>query len=186
MNKTHKRADQYNDPKHNYLRYWDGREYENAAEELAIVRLLKDKHFDKAIDIGGGYGRLSVLLEEFADKVTLVEPSQQQLDIAGDYLKNHPRIDKQLMQADDLKFDDSSVDLAIMVRVMHHLPDPSAEFKEIHRVLSEDGWFILELANNAHGRNRLKYALKGKGIPTEPVDIRSIQNRNEQTIPFVN
>ena len=186
MNKTHKRADQYNDPKHNYLRYWDGREYENAAEELAIGRLIKDKHFDKAIDIGGGYGRLSVLLEEFADKVTLVEPSQQQLDIAGDYLKNHPRIDKQLMQADDLKFDDSSVDLAIMVRVMHHLPDPSAEFKEIHRVLSEDGLFILEVANYSHFRNRLKYFMRGKLLPKEPVDIRSAKNKAKNEIQFVN
>src|SRR3989344_7254338 len=122
MKKTHKRADQYNDPEHNYLRYWDGREYENAAEELAIGRLIKDKHFDKAIDIGGGYGRLSVLLEKFANIVTLVEPSQQQLDIADDFLKDHNRIERKLMQADDMKFDNGSVDLAIMVRVMHHLP----------------------------------------------------------------
>jgi hypothetical protein len=46
--------------------------------------------------------------------------------------------------------------------------------------------FILELANNAHGRNRVKYALKGKGIPAEPVDIRSPEHRNEEEIPFVN
>ena len=29
---TKKKADQYNDPTHNYLRYWDGRDYEHAAE----------------------------------------------------------------------------------------------------------------------------------------------------------
>ncbi len=34
--KTKKRADQYNDPSHNYLRYWDERQYEHAAEEIAI------------------------------------------------------------------------------------------------------------------------------------------------------
>lgn len=181
-----KKADQYNDDKHNYLEYWQGREYENAAEEMAIKRLLGGKHFKHAVDVGGGFGRLCILLEKYADKVTLAEPSQQQLDIAEEYLKDHPKIERKLLQADDLKFPAGSVDLFTMIRVMHHLPDPSAEFAEIHRTLSNNGAFILELANNAHIRNRVRYALKGKGIPKEPIDIRSPQNQREEEIPFVN
>lgn len=181
-----KRADQYNDPKHNYLNYWEGRDYEHAAEEVAIRRLLKGKHFRHATDIGGGYGRLCLLLEEYADKVTLAEPSQQQLDIAKDFLKDHAEIDRKLMQADDLKFEDGSVDLITMIRVMHHLPDPTPEFKELARVLADDGVLILEVANNAHARNRLKYLLKGKAVPKTPVDIRSAENRRDDEIPFVN
>lgn len=186
MTKTHKRADQYNDPAHNYLHYWDGRDYEHAAEEIAIVRLLKDKHFNHAVDIGGGYGRLCMLLEHFADKVTLAEPSQQQLDIAKDFLKDHPEVDRQLMQADDLKFADDSIDLLTMIRVMHHLPDPAAEFKELARVLSADGYLILEVANYAHARNRLKHSLRGQRLPKEPVDIRSDANKKKDEIAFVN
>jgi ubiquinone/menaquinone biosynthesis C-methylase UbiE len=186
MAKTHKKADQYNDPSHNYLKYWEGRDYENASEEAAISRLIKGRHFKHAVDVGGGYGRLCVLLENFADKVTLAEPSQQQLDIAKAFLKDHPEVERKLLQADDLKFTDSSVGLLTMIRVMHHLPDPMPEFSEIHRVLANDGVFILELANNAHARNRIKYGLKGKGIPAEPVDIRSPQNQREEEIPFVN
>lgn len=180
------KADQYNDPKHNYLHYWDGRDYEHAAEEMALRRLLSGKHFRSAADIGGGYGRLCVFLEKFADKVTLAEPSQQQLDIAKDFLKDHPEVDRKLMQADDLKFQDGSLDLITMIRVMHHLPDPSVEFSEIARVLSDDGYAIIEVANYAHGRNRLKHAIKGKKLPTEPVDIRSAANRKEGEIAFVN
>ncbi len=181
-----KRADQYNDPSHNYLEYWQGRDYEHAAEEAALKKLLRGKHYRHAVDVGGGYGRLCVFLENYADKVTLAEPSQQQLDIAEDFLKDHPRIDRQLLQADDLKFKDGSVDLVTMVRVMHHLPDPSAEFAEIKRILADDGEFILEFANYAHGRNRLKHLLKGKRLPQEPVDIRSAENRKRDVIPFVN
>ena len=183
---TTKKADQYNDPKHNYLHYWDGRSYENASEEMAIKRLLKGKHFKSAIDVGGGYGRLCILLENFSDRVTLAEPSQQQLDIAADYLKDHPEIDRKLTQADKLDFKDNSADLITMIRVMHHLPDPSAEFKEIHRVLSDKGWFILEVANYAHIRNRIKHILTARRLPTEPVDIRSKKNVNKDEIPFVN
>jgi SAM-dependent methyltransferase len=181
-----RRADQYNDPKHNYLKYWQGREYEHAAEEIAIRKLLGARHFKKAVDVGGGYGRLCLLLEEYADHVTLAEPSQQQLDIAKDFLKNHPEIDRQLMQADDLRFADGSIDLLTMIRVMHHLPDPSAEFSEVARVLSDKGVAIIEVANYLHMRNRLKHIVRRQRMPVKPVDIRSAANRREDEIPFVN
>lgn len=189
MKQTHtpkKKADQYDEGDYNYLHYWQGRDYEHAAEEMAIKRLLKGKHFRHAVDIGGGYGRLCLLLEKYADTVTLAEPSKQQLMIAKDFLKDHPRIAQQQMQADDLRFTDGSVDLFTMIRVMHHLPDPSAELKELARCLSDDGYLILEVANYAHARNRLKHALKGKHLPKEPVDIRSAENRRDDEIPFVN
>lgn len=181
-----KKADQYNDPQHNYLRYWDGRGYEHAAEEIAIKKLLRGKRFQHAVDIGGGYGRLCILLEKYATKVTLAEPSQQQLDIAADFLKDHPEVDRSLMQADDLKFKDNSVDLFTMIRVMHHLPDPSAEFSEIARALKPGGMAIIEVANFAHARNRLKYLVRGKRLPVKPVDIRSAANRRDEEIAFVN
>lgn len=184
--KVTRKADQYNDPNHNYLRYWDGRDYEHAAEEIALRRLIGDKHFKHAADIGGGYGRLCVFLENFADKVTLAEPSQQQLDIAEEFLKDHPRVERLLTQAADLQFKDKSLDLITMIRVMHHLPDPSAEFAEIARVLNDDGYLILEVANYAHGRNRIKHFVKGKKLPSKPVDIRSKENQRDDEIPFVN
>lgn len=181
-----KRADQYNDPAHNYLRYWDKRRYEHQSEAMAIRRLLRKKHFDTAVDVGGGYGRLSVLLEQFADQVTLAEPSKQQLDLAKDFLKDHPEIKQVLMQADELKFADGSVDLLTMIRVMHHLPDPSAEFNEIARVLKADGYAIIEVANYAHMQNRLRHLVTFKRLPITPVDIRSTANRKASEIPFVN
>jgi len=181
-----KKADQYNDPNHDYLAYWRNRSYEHQAEVLAIKRLLKDKHFKNAVDVGGGYGRLSVLLEDYAKKVTLAEPSQQQLDIASEFLEDRPEISRKLMQADDLQFRDGEIDLLTMVRVMHHLPNPSAEFAEIARVLSPEGYAVIEVANYMHIQNRLKHLVKAKRMPTEPVDIRSPENKREEEIPFVN
>ncbi len=181
-----RRADQYNDSQHNYRDYWTGRKYEHDSEQIAIRRLLGNKRFDSAVDVGGGYGRLCPLLEEYANKVVLAEPSQKQIDSAGDFLKGNPEIDRKLMQADDLQFKDGEVDLVTMVRVMHHLPDPTRELAEIARILSPNGYAIIEVANYAHARNRLKYLMKGKKLPNEPTDIRSPKNRNENEIPFVN
>jgi ubiquinone/menaquinone biosynthesis C-methylase UbiE len=186
MNKTKSKklnkADQYNDPKHNYLRYWDGRDYEQAAEEIMINRMLEGKKFKHAVDVGGGYGRLSVVLRQFADKVTLAEPSQQQLDIAKDFLKGKPKVDPVLAQAEKLPLKDESVDLAMVVRVIHHLPDPVPAFEEIHRVLEKDGLFLIEFANYANFKNRVKHAVKFQKMPTEPIDIRT----HDSDIPFVN
>lgn len=183
---TKRRADQYNDPKHNYLRYWEGREYEHGAEEIAIRRLLRGRRFRHAVDVGGGYGRLCLLLKDYADKVTLAEPSQQQLDIAASFLKGHPGISRKLCQADDLPFEDGSIDLLTIIRVMHHLPDPAPEFREIRRVLADDGHAVIEVANYLHIRNRLKHLSRGERMPVKPVDIRSAANRREDEIPFVN
>ena len=183
---THKKADQYDQGNFNYLHYWDGRDYEHAAEQIALKRLLNGKHFKTAADVGGGYGRLCIFLKQYADHVTLAEPSRQQLAIAKDYLKNDSDIAQVLTQADNLKLADKSQDLITVIRVMHHLPDPTAEFKEFKRVLSDDGYLVLEIANYAHARNRLKHAFKGQKLPTEPVDIRSTANKNDEEVAFVN
>jgi len=186
ISKKTRKADQYDDPNYNYQDYWQGREYEHAAEELAVKRLLRGRHFSHAIDVGGGYGRLSKYLTKFADKVTLAEPSQQQLDIADIYLKDTPQVDKKLLQAADLKLNDGEVDLVVVVRVLHHLPDPTPELNEIARVLKPGGTFLLEFANDAHFLNRIRYGLRGKRVPRKPIDIRSEENKDEQTISFVN
>jgi ubiquinone/menaquinone biosynthesis C-methylase UbiE len=181
--KSVKKADQYDDPKYNYQDYWVGREYEHAAETMALKRLLKGQHFEQAVDVGGGYGRLSKFLTKFADKIALAEPSQQQLDIAKIYLKDTPQVEKKLLQAADLKMPDQSVDLVLVVRVLHHLPDPAPEFKEIARVLKPGGTFILEFANDAHFLNRIRYSFKGKKVPKKPVDIST---KKDADIAFVN
>ncbi|MGH7142431.1 MAG: class I SAM-dependent methyltransferase [Candidatus Saccharimonadales bacterium] len=184
--RKHKRADQYNQLDHNYLQYWQKREYENAAEVIAIKRLLTGKHFNLAVDIGGGYGRLSILLVKYADKVILADPSKRQLKFADDFLKEQPGIERQLMQADDLKFKDQSVDLVVMVRVLHHIPSPRIELAEIARILNDKGYAIIEIANYGHALNHIKHLVRGKRLPVKPVDIRSPQNRTKDEIPFVN
>jgi ubiquinone/menaquinone biosynthesis C-methylase UbiE len=186
QSELHRRSDQYDDPKHNYRQYWNGRDYEHRAEELAIKKLLKGKHFNHAVDVGGGYGRLCIFLENYADKVTLAEPSQQQLDIAKDFLKDHQEVETKQLAADQLKYNDGSIDLITMVRVMHHLPDPSSELDEISRILSPDGYAIIEVANYKHMLNRVKHLAKNQRFPVKPVDIRSKENQRKDEIPFVN
>ncbi|MGA8986818.1 class I SAM-dependent methyltransferase [Aeromicrobium sp.] len=170
---------------YDYTKYWDNRDYENAAEHIAIRRLLKGNHFRRAADIGGGFGRLCILLRTFSDEVTLAEPAASQLEAAKKVLEGTDIAQLQ-MQADDLKFADGELDLITMIRVMHHLPDPTAEFAEIARVLAPGGTAIIEVANYGHFKNRRRHKKEGTPLPTEPVNIRTVKADEPDAIAFVN
>lgn len=177
-------ADQY-DRGYDYTKYWDDRDYEHASEEAAIRRLLDGRRFARAADIGGGFGRLCLLLREYADHVTLAEPSLTQLEAAVQVLA-HTDVEQVQMQADDLAFDDASLDLVTMVRVMHHIPEPSTEFGEIARVLKPGGTALIEVANYGHYKNRRRFKKEGRPLPTEPVSIRTAPVDEPDAIAFVN
>lgn len=177
-------ADQY-DRGYDYTKYWDNRDYEHAAEEAAIRTLLDGRHFGRAADVGGGFGRLCLLLREYADHVTLAEPSQTQLDAAEKVLAGTD-IEKVRTQADDLAFEDGTLDLITMVRVMHHIPEPSKEFGELARVLKPGGTALIEVANYGHYKNRRRFKKEGKALPTEPVSIRTVTADEPDAIAFVN
>lgn len=183
-NPSKKVANQY-ERNYDYTKYWDNRDYENAAEHIAIRRLLKGNHYSKAADIGGGFGRLCLLLRSFSDEVTLAEPAATQLEAAKKVLEGTD-IKQVQMQADHLLFDDGELDLVTMVRVMHHIPEPSAEFTEIARVLAPGGTAIIEVANYGHYKNRRRHKKAGTALPTTPVDIRQTKADEPDAIAFVN
>ena len=176
-----RRSDYYDDPDFNYAEWWRGREYEHEAEVMAIRRLLGGQKFGHAVDVGGGFGRLSVVLADYADRVTLVDSSIQQLDLSKGFLARHPSVDSRLMVASELGFPNASVDLVTMIRVMHHLPDPTAAFAEVSRILRPGGTAIIEAANTMHAVSRLRYMVRGERVPAAAVDIGS-----RGDIPYVN
>ena len=180
-----RKTDIYNDPMFNYAQFWTGRDYEHHAELAALRRLLAGRRYQHAADIGGGFGRLAVILTEYADRVTLVDPSTQQLELSREIFPGEP-FERELAEAVKLPFDDGSIDLALMVRVLHHLPDPDNELAELARVLRPGGHAVVEAANSAHAGRRVAAFLRGQRIPTEPVDIRSEESRRRGTSPYVN
>jgi SAM-dependent methyltransferase len=175
----------YDDPLFNYAQFWTGRDYEHQAEVAALHRLIGGRRYRHAADIGGGYGRLSAVLASCADRVTLADPSTQQLALSLKVFPLH-RFERQLAEAAKLPFAAGSIDLAVLVRVLHHLPDPANELAELSRVLRPGGHAIIEAANSAHAGRRLAAFLRGQRIPADPVDIRSADSRRRGTAPYVN
>lgn len=175
----------YDDPSFDYAQFWDGRDYEHQAEVSALRRLLGGRRYGHAADVGGGYGRLAVIVAEYADRVTLADPSAQQLALSRQIFPGQP-FDRQLADAARLPFRDASIDLAVLVRVLHHLPDPGSELAELSRIMRPGGHAVIEVANSAHAARRAAALLRGRRIPATPVDIRSEDSRQRGTAPYVN
>ena len=139
------------------------------------------------MDYGGGYGRLSDVLLNYADTYILVDPSQQQLDIGKKKHTGKENVEYILLDKKDyVPAEDASLDLLVMVRVTHHIIDLDKTLAEIHRVLKPNGKAIIEVANYAHFVNRIKHYAKLKGLPKEPVQVGSVSNGIKEDTPFVN
>jgi SAM-dependent methyltransferase len=179
-------ARSYDDGDYNYLAYWNGRRYEHRAEVIALRRLLRGRRFAHALDVGGGFGRLSKVLCDYASRVTLADASLRQLELARQYMAGRGQAELRLMDAAHLELDDASVDLAVMVRVLHHIPFPAGELAEMARVLKPGGYAVIEAANSLHAVNRVRSWAHGRRIPADPLDVRSLPNRTSDSIPFVN
>lgn len=170
----------YDDAEFSYLNYWKGRDYEHAAEVIAIRRLLGKRHFSSGVDIGGGYGRLAPTLLRFCNQLTIVEPSSKQRKLAPQSVKIFSGT------SDSTGLPDSSSDFVSIIRVMHHLPDPRPTLKEIHRLLKPNGLLLLEFANSLNIKSRIVSFFSGQPISSLPLERRRASNIRRGSIPFVN
>lgn len=141
----------YNDPNYDYLKYWDEREYENKAEEIALKKLLP-KNGKNILDIGGGFGRLMPVYAKNFREITIFDLSSKMLQKALE--RAHFLNIKLNTQEGDVyslsKYNLGHFDCVIMIRVSHHLDDLPKAFEEISKILVSNGIFILEFANKMH------------------------------------
>lgn len=175
-----------------YPGYWIGREYEHKSEIIALKAFLqKIKKIKRILEVGAGYGRLMPSYAFRAKNIMLTDPSAKTLKIAREafgYKKNIKYIHSSLEKLPS-KVRSNSIDLVIMVRVIHHIKDIDMAFRVIHRMIIPNGYFIFEFANKKHIKARVKALLKGnysylKDITTN--DIRSKKSIRKGTLPFLN
>ena len=176
----------YDDPDYSYQNYWPGREYEHQSEILAINRLLSNTKVTAAVDIGGGFGRLTPTLSHHAKQITLLEPSAKLRSQATKNLKTISALTIVAGTAEKTRLPTSSQNLVILIRVLHHLPNPTPALNEIHRILKPQGLLLLEIANSHNFKARIASWLSGQPILPIPIEKRSPANIKRQTIPFVN
>lgn len=175
---------------YDYLSYWQGRDYEDNCERIALEQLFKKINLrDSLIDIGGGFGRLASVYAPLFQKCLVLDPAEKSLRIGRERTKNFPNVSFIKDSLPKVSFEDSFFSVALMIRVSHHLPDLSQSLKEICRLLKKDGYLVLEVANKIHFLARIRAILKLDFSFTqnlEPIERRSQENIQQKTIAFLN
>lgn len=172
------KADLRRDPSVDHTTLGESHGYEHEAEVMAVRRLLDrlltGSRFRTAVDVGGGYGRLSAVLAEYADQVTLVDPSSQKLVLAKHAFPGGLPFRRRRADAAHLGFPDASIDLVALVRVLQHLPDPEPELAELSRILRPGGYAIIEVAKSHHRPRVIERQLAAVGL--RPCEVLSVSN----------
>ncbi|KKQ45598.1 MAG: Phosphatidylethanolamine N-methyltransferase [Candidatus Woesebacteria bacterium GW2011_GWA1_37_8] len=176
---------------YDYPTYWINREYEHKSELIALSALLhKIKKIKIVADYGAGFGRLVPSYYYRADKIILSDPSLKLLNQAKKKYKSkkikfiHSRIENI-----GSKIKKNTVDLAIVVRVLHHIQNMEDAFCKIQATIKPGGYLILEFANKSHGKELLKQVIHGNlTFPLDifSKDIRSKKNVKNNSIAFNN
>jgi len=108
---------------------------------------------DTALDVGCGNGRHAALLADAADRVVGLDASRALLSAATDRVGDRAAL--VLGDAARLPLSADSVDLAVYVATLHHLPsaaDRRASLDELARVLAPGGTALVSAWSTAHDR----------------------------------
>lgn len=94
-------------------------------------------------DLGCGTGQIANVLSRFVKRVIAVDSSNAMLKAAKDRLKDAKNIDLRQGDLKALPIDDNKLDAAILMLVLHHLPEPEQVISEMHRVTRVGGSILL-------------------------------------------
>src|SRR4051794_4806054 len=103
-------------------------------EQLANAIDLRGK---TVVDVGCGDGAFVRALASAGATAIGVEVSQDAVARAREQDPDHRY---ELGGAERLPLEDQSVDVATLIRSLHHVPDPSGAFPELRRVVREHVW----------------------------------------------
>lgn len=177
---------------YDYSAYWTGREYEHDSEVTCIKSFLnKIPKIEKALEIGGGFGRMVPAYAYRAKSVLLTDPSNQLLSLAKSKLIAFKNIRYMQSTIENLgkKKNLRNFDLIIMIRVMHHLDNPDEVFEVMEKLSTPHGYLILEFANKIHFKKLIRELFKGNFNflnNRQTIDVRSEKSKKDKTIAFLN
>ncbi len=157
--------------------FWEqgGREYEDAAEAIALQRLLP-KSGRHMLELGAGAGRNTQRYAGF-EQVTLVDYSLTQLQQAQQRLGTGEAYRYVAADIYHLPFAPARFDAATMIRTLHHMAEPANALKQVRACLQPNAVFILEFANKTNLKAILRYFLRRQNwnpFSPEPVEFAAL------------
>lgn len=144
-----------------------------AAKKALIGRKLLIKPGMKTLDIGSGWGGLSMTLaKDFGAQMTGVTLSTEQLALAKERAEKAGLADKTDFRLTDYRDLDEKFDRIVSVGMLEHVGAPNFRtyFETIHRLLDDDGVALVHSIGKMHGPGATnaftqKYIFPGGYIP---------------------
>jgi ArsR family transcriptional regulator len=123
---------------------WDRlrRELFGAASALHALPALLDRAWT-AGDLGCGTGETSAALAPFLARTIAVDRSGDMLQTARRRLREVPNVEIRRGELEALPIADAELDAAVMMLVLHHVPDPGAALGEAARALKPGGRLVV-------------------------------------------
>jgi ArsR family transcriptional regulator len=94
-------------------------------------------------DLGAGTGHVVLSLAPHVRRVIAVDDSPEMLDAASVRLAGVSNVELRHGKLESLPLDDGTLDVALLILVLHHLPEPRRVFSEAARVLKPGGRFLV-------------------------------------------
>jgi ubiquinone/menaquinone biosynthesis C-methylase UbiE/uncharacterized protein YbaR (Trm112 family) len=157
--------------------FWDagGRAYEDAAEGVALKRLLPQGG-KRMLELGAGAGRNTPRYTGF-ERIFLLDYSHTQLEQARQRLGTGERYRFIAADVYHLPFVAGLFDAATMIRTLHHLTEPASALNQVRQALAPGAIFILEFANKQNLKAILRYFLRQQTwnpFSPEPVEFAAL------------
>lgn len=154
--------------------FWEGqgRQYEDAAERLALKELLPAQGA-RVAEIGAGFGRLADMYLGY-DQIVLFDYSRTLLQEAATSRRGDARFVFVAGNVYELPLASGSLDTVVMVRVMHHLADVGRALAQIRRAMHRESVAVLEYANKRNLKALARWAARRQQwspMDTEPVEF---------------
>jgi SAM-dependent methyltransferase len=106
-------------------------------------------------DLGCGTGLLAASLAPHVAHVHAIDASPAMLATASSRLTGARNVTVAEGTLEDLPLPDGTLDVAILMLVLHHVADPGRALKEVHRVLRPNGRLLItDMRIHAHERYR--------------------------------
>ncbi len=94
-------------------------------------------------DLGCGSGRIAAALAPFVSAVVAVDASTEMLSVARERLAGFPNVHLHEGSLEALPIETGTLDLALVVHVLHHVPEPALALAEAARVLKPGGRLVV-------------------------------------------
>lgn len=157
--------------------FWEDadRKYEDAADRMAIRRLLPD-NIDQFVDIAGGYGRLADEYLSRTKSATIFDYSKTELAQAKELYGD--KVHTQAGDIYDLPFKSGTFDALMMIRATHHFKDMQRVSDELYRILKPGGVAVIEVANKKTLPKMFRYWFKKSDINPFSRDVAHLKDLN--------